>query len=107
METPAQLDESSVKVVELGSKEGAFALGTMETVLNLSSPSNLGTMHILVVEDDAVQRQVLGVLFQKANEKNQNAIMFEVTYCGCGNEAIALLAAPDTPNFHLIRCPIL
>ena len=41
--------------------------------------SSLGTVRVLIVEDDVLQQQTLNELFAAANTKNEGAVTFEVT----------------------------
>lgn len=64
--------------------------------------SQLGVMHVLVVEDDAMQQEMLRALFDAANKANEGAVMFQVAMAGCASEAMDLLYDNDAPHFQLI-----
>ena len=64
--------------------------------------SDLGTVHVLVVEDDPAQQRVLDTLFAVANEKNQGAVIFEVVFAGSAREAISIIHDGESPKFQLI-----
>ena len=40
---------------------------------------HMGTVRVLLVEDDEPQQQILNTLFERANEKNEGLVTFDVT----------------------------
>ena len=55
--------------------------------------TNMGTLSVLVVEDDELQRNMLAELFQTANAKKWESVTFEVQMVANGKEALDLLAS--------------
>ena len=61
----------------------------------------MGTLSVLVVEDDELQRNMLAELFQTANAKKGESVTFEVQMVANGKEALDLLAS-NKQRFDLI-----
>jgi len=62
----------------------------------------VGTINVLVVEDDEMQRLVLDKLFTAANGKNDGIVTFDVTFAATAAEAVATLEAPKCVQFSII-----
>lgn len=63
--------------------------------------SSLGTVNILLVEDDENQRVAILALFEAANEKNGGSVAFSVTTASNGSEALDFVTS-DPSRFNLI-----
>jgi CheY-like chemotaxis protein len=78
--------------------DGGLAEST--ATLSISQPSHtIGEINVLVIEDDEQQRELLGLLFCQANEKNGATVRFVVTFASLAAEALAIIERQD---FHLI-----
>jgi len=64
--------------------------------------SVMGTVSVLVVEDDPLQQASIGLLFEQANEKNCGAVVFQYVLVSTASEAVDALRADDAPAFNLI-----
>ena len=71
------------------------------TLPGLLETSRIGTINVLVIEDDEQQRVVLGMLFSRANEKNGRSVRFDVTFASLASEALAIVERHEK-DFHLI-----
>ena len=56
-----------------------------------SQLKKLGTLKILVIEDDEVQQMALEAVFAKANELNEQEVVLEVSFVANGDQARDLL----------------
>ena len=68
--------------------------------------SSLGTVDILLVEDDENQQQALLALFDSANSKNGGSVIFAVTVASNATEALSLVNS-DPSRFNLILLDML
>ena len=93
---------------ELGAACGLSAARTPSSIhggislpMDVCEPECIGTIKVLVIEDDEGQCQLLDLLFQQANEKNVGVLTFDVHFVGTAAEAIATVSA-DGAHYHLI-----
>ena len=70
------------------------------------TPSELGQVRVLVVEDDAQQQEILVDLFAHANDKNMGAVTFEVTgKCRGGWRTDGARGGPSAWHAHSYHVP--
>ena len=70
------------------------------------TPSELGQVRVLVVEDDVQQQEILLDLFAYANDKNMGAVTFEVTgKCHGGWRTDGASGGPSARHAHSCHVP--
>ena len=82
--------------------DGDDATVPVQDVLSGTAVTSLGTLNFLVVEDDPNQQQLLGTLFETANSKNADAVLFNVQWASTAEEALRLLQGEPKARFDLI-----
>ena len=99
MELPWQGPSQAVDLRKLGRRmaTGAGMPGNLPVLARL-----LGTVRVLVVEDDSMQREILKGLFDAANDANKNMVKFEVQMVCSATETLTEMRRVGASHYHII-----